>query len=61
MKQEYVGYSYERVGIDLQGPLPKTVAGYKYICVIQDYFSKRMELYALQRKTAEEVADVLFR
>ena len=61
MKHEYVGYPHERVGIDLQGPLPETVAGYKYICVIQDYFSKRMELYPLRRKTAEEVADVLFR
>jgi hypothetical protein len=61
MKHEYVGYPHERVGIDLQGPLPETPAGNRYICVIQDYFSKRMELYALRHKTAEAVVDVLFR
>ena len=61
MKHEYVGFPHERVGIDLQGPLPETSGGHKYICVIQDYFSKRMELYALERKTAEAVANVIFR
>jgi len=61
MKHEYVGFPHDRVGIDLQGPLPETTAGNKYICVIQDYFSKRMELYALKHKTAEAVVDVLFR
>ena len=61
MKHEYVSYPHERVGIDLQGPLPETPTGHKYICVIQDYFSKRMELYALTQKTAEAVVDVLFR
>ena len=61
MKHEYVGSPHERVGIDLQGPLPETPAGHKYICVIQDYFSKRMELYALSQKTAEAVVNVLFR
>ena len=60
MKHEYVGFPHERVGIDLQGPLPETPAGQKYICVIQDYFSKRMEHYALERKSAESVANVLF-
>jgi len=61
LRHEYVGFPHERVGIDLQGPLPETPAGNKYICVIQDYFSKRLELYALQKKTAEAVVDVLFR
>ena len=61
MKHEYVGFPHERVGIDLQGPLPQTSGGHKYICVIQDYFSNRMELYALERKTAEAVAKVIFR
>jgi hypothetical protein len=61
MTHEYVSYPHERVGIDLQGPLPETPTGHKYICVIQDYFSKRMELYALTQKTAEAVVDVLFR
>jgi hypothetical protein len=61
MKHEYVGFPHERVGIDLQGPLPETPAGNHYICVIQDYFSKRMELYALRQKTAEAVMDALFR
>ena len=61
MKHEYVGFPHELVGIELQGPLPDSPAGNKYICVIQDYFSKRMELYALQKKTAEAVVNVLFR
>ena len=54
MKHEYVGFPHERVGMALQGPPV-------YICVIQEYFLKIMELYALQRKTAEAVVNVLFR
>ena len=61
LKHDYVSFPHERVGIDLQGPLPETPAGNKYICVIQDYFSKRLELYAIRHKTAEAVVDVLFR
>ncbi len=60
MKHEFVNHPHARVGIDLQGPLEVTARGNRYICVIQDYFSKRMELYALPDKTAGAVASVLF-
>jgi hypothetical protein len=56
MKHEYVGFPHERVGIDFQGPLHKTTAGNKYICVIQDYFSKRMELYALNTRKLRKLS-----
>ena len=56
MKHENVGFPRERVGLDLRGS-NQTLQLTKG--VIQDCFSKRMELYALQRKTAEAVVSVL--
>lgn len=34
---------WELVGIDLMGPLPTTVDGYRYILTATDYSSKRVE------------------
>ena len=51
---------WNRVGIDLVGPLPETRAGNKYIKTLCDYFSKWPEAAPLQSKCAEGVADFLF-
>ena len=51
---------WNRVGIDLVGPLPETRAGNKYIITLRDYFSKWPEAAPLQSKCAEGVADFLF-
>ena len=58
-KADIVGAPMKRVGVDLQGPFPETIRGKKYILVIQDYFSRYVEMFALENKTAELVAEVL--
>jgi hypothetical protein len=59
LAQELVAAPMMRVGMDLAGPLNITKSGNKYILVIQDYFSKWIELFPLVDKTAKGVADVL--
>lgn len=51
---------WDRVGIDLVGPLPETKCGNKYIVTLSDYFSKWPEAAPLKSKCAEGVADFLF-
>ena len=46
----------EVVAIDLIGPLPNTIEGYKYILVTVDLFTKVCKLAPLRNKTAETVA-----
>jgi hypothetical protein len=58
-KADIVGAPMKRVGVDLQGPFPETIRGNKYILVIQDYFSRYVEMFPLKNKTAELVAEIL--
>ena len=46
---------WELIGIDLTGPLPKTVDGFQYILTATDYFSKWVEAFPLRTKTVAEV------
>lgn len=56
--QKYiVGNCFERVGMDILGPLPTTYNGNRHILVVVDYFSKWIEAYALADQSAETVAD----
>lgn len=50
---------WELVGIDLTGPLPKTVNGNIYILTATDYFSKWVEAFPLKTKSAAEVGQHL--
>uniref|UniRef100_A0A3B3QC10 Gypsy retrotransposon integrase-like protein 1 n=1 Tax=Paramormyrops kingsleyae TaxID=1676925 RepID=A0A3B3QC10_9TELE len=50
---------YERVALDILGPLPETERGKKYILVIGDYFSKWTEAFPLVNQEAVTVAKVL--
>ena len=45
----------EQVAIDLLGPLPRTRAGYEYILVITDRFSKMTKVHALRGISAYQV------
>lgn len=49
-------YPFERVAVDLMGPLPETDGKNKYILAIVDYFSKWLELLALPDIKAETIA-----
>ena len=47
---------FERVAIDILGPLPETRKGNKYILVIGDYFTKWKEAFPMQDMEASTVA-----
>ena len=49
----------DRIAADLMGPLPETPEGYKYIMVVEDYFTKWTEAYPLKSKTTHAVAENL--
>ena len=59
LKQEFVGAPMLRMGMDLAGPYPTSNSGNKYILVIQDYWSRWVEVFAIPDKRAETVAAVL--
>ena len=51
-----VGAPLDRIGTDLLGPLPLTPCGNQYILVVQDNFTKWMEIYPIPDATAETCA-----
>ncbi|KRY21315.1 RNA-directed DNA polymerase -like protein [Trichinella patagoniensis] len=53
------GYSIQRVGMDIVGPLEETQRGNRYILVVCDYFSKRPKAFALPNAEAPTVATAL--
>ena len=57
--QEIAGAPMEWCGADLSGPWPLSKQGNLYLCVVQDYFSKWIEIYAIPDKTALSVAKCL--
>ena len=54
-----VGIPWERIAADVAGPFPVTRRGNKYILVIQDYFSKWVEIFPMPNQTAETIATLL--
>jgi len=55
-----VGQPFDRIGIDIVGPLPKTDNNKKYIVNAVDYLTKWTEARALEKATAEEVATFIY-
>ena len=53
------GKPFDRLGIDIMGPLPTTQNDNKYIMVVIDHFSKYSEAYALPSHTAIDVSDAI--
>ena len=54
-----VGAPWERAAMDVAGPFPTTATGNKYILVVQDYFTKWVEVFAMPDQTAETIASCL--
>ena len=50
---------WQRIGIDILGPLRTSKSGNKYIVTCSDYFSKWIEAKALPDKTAHSIAKFL--
>ena len=59
LQQYRVGVKFERIAMDLIGPLPETDTGHVYILVICDYFTKFVEAVALPNKRTETVTFVV--
>lgn len=56
LKVYNVGAPWERIAIDVAGPFPTTESGNKYTLVVQDYFSKWVEVYTMPNQEAGTVA-----
>ncbi|KRY06991.1 Retrovirus-related Pol polyprotein from transposon [Trichinella patagoniensis] len=54
-----VSHPFQRVAMDLVGPLEETQSGNRYILVVCDYFSKWPEAFPLPNAEARTVATVL--
>lgn len=54
-----LGYPFSRVGLDMIGSLPRTRAGNKYIIVLVDYLTKRMEAEPLKEIGSNDVTKFL--
>ena len=59
MGHKNVGIPFERIAMDIMGPLPTTHDGFMYIMVVECYFSKWVEAYCLVDHTAQSVGDKL--
>lgn len=55
-----IGMPFERVGMDILGPLPVTITGNKYILIISDYRTKWPEAACLPSIEAPRVAKAFF-
>ena len=54
-----VGYPFERIAIDVMGPLKRSDQGNRYVLVVGDYFTKWIEAYPLPNQEATTIATVL--
>ena len=59
MKSFNVGAPFERIALDILGPLPRTKQGNKYLLVNEDYFSKWLEAIPIRNKESTTVAKKL--
>jgi transposase InsO family protein len=52
-------HAFERIGVDVIGPLPKTKNGNKYIVTFTDSFTRWVEAYAVPEQKEETIAELL--
>ena len=52
-----IGTLFEKVHVDVMGPLPPSDEGFKYVLVIVDSFSKLTEICPLKSQNAKEVGE----
>ena len=54
-----MGQRFERIAMDIVGPLPRSIKGYKYMLVVCDYVTRYPEAIPLKKFTADAVAEEL--
>ena len=52
-------YPFDKIGLDLTGPYPKSLSGNRYIIGFVDWYSGWCEAFVVPDKTAENVAHLL--
>jgi len=61
MQPNVLSYPFQRIGIDIAGPLPTSKEGYRYILGIIDYFSKYPMLIPLRTTESVTIAKGIFK
>ena len=61
LTQQLFGEAFERVSIDIIGPLSATSRGYRYVLTMEDNFTKWVEAAPLKTLETQEVCDALVR
>lgn len=59
MKAFNVGAPFERIALDILGPLPRTKQGNKYLRITEGYFSKWLDAIPLRNQEAPTIAKKL--
>ncbi|WAR21137.1 POL4-like protein [Mya arenaria] len=54
--RKYVTHPFELVGCDLMGPFQETENGFRYIFTATDYYTKWVEAFPIQTKSAKHVS-----
>ena len=54
-----VSYPFERVGLDVLGPLPVSHDGNKFIVIFTDYLTKNVEAFPTTDQKTETIAKLL--
>ena len=60
LQPSIVSFPFQRIGIDIAGPLPTSKNGFKYILGVIDYFSKYPMLVPLKSTDSVSIAKALF-
>ncbi|KZR96634.1 Uncharacterized protein APZ42_008916, partial [Daphnia magna] len=50
---------WERIAMDVVGPIQESVKGYKYILVLSDYASRFVFTFPMKNQTAQTIANIL--
>ena len=59
LQQDLPSFPWERIAMDILGPLPVTEEGNRYLLVVSDFFTKWPEAFALKDHRAETIASKL--